>query len=266
MPGRHARLVIAAVTVHAVAALSPVRAHAQELPASLEVARALGTPPANAPIPPPAAREVGPTPHRHGGWAAFGAESGFMLGTIATAAVIVAQLDDAPPAATGAGAGASGGDQAPVTAWAAVGLTLGGAVGGGLLLGTLASDHDWSPSVGWGLTGAWPGFIMGVALAGGVVTSFDARPALGTRLTALALGATAGVALGYLAWKHIGEEHRSPGWILLATWVGTFVCEVAGFAIASGLEGGVPDNSNVPLLMMGAGTIFGTGFGTLVFD
>lgn len=254
---------IALLVVALLTAVTPRVARAQQRVSDSELAALLAAPSPNAPIPPPAPPPAPASRGARSGWAAFGAQTGFLVGGLGGVALMLSSFDDAPPSTAGAG---SSSDAPPVAAFGVLGLTLGGAIGGGFLFDALAESGDWDPAAGWGATGMWPGLWFGVALGGGVLTTFDAHPAPAAMATALTLGALGGAALGYTVWHSIGAQKRLPGWILLTTWGASFLFEMIGIGIASGMDGGTVDNGGVMLMTMAFGTVLGNGLGVLVFD
>lgn len=251
---------VAAALLSLVLLVAP-RARAQtRIEPAPELAVTLAPPPANALIPPPDLPPTAP-PRSRAGWAAFGVQTGFLAGGLGGAALIISSIDDAPPSTTGA---VSGDDGPPPAALAVLGLTLGGAVGGGFLFDALADNGDWDPAAGWGAAGIWPGLFFGVALSGGVLNSIDSHPAPAAAIPTVALGAIGGAALGYLVWHDIGAHKRLPGWILLMTWGASFLFEMAGIGIASGMDGGTRDNGGIMLMTTALGTVVGNGLGMLV--
>ena len=242
--------------------VAPRPALAQTRVDDAELAGTLSAPPANASIPPPAPPPA-PLRRSRSGWVAFGVQTGFLAGGLGGMALTLSSLDDAPPATTG---GASGGDGPPAAALAVLGLTMGGAIGGGFLFDALAENGDWDPAAGWGAAGTWPGLWFGVALAGGVLLTIDSRPAPGVGVATFVLGALGGASLGYVVWSGLGAENRTPGWILLMTWGASFLFEIVGLAIASGMDGGTADNGGAAMFTMAFGTVLGNGLGVLLFD
>ncbi len=165
------------------------------------------------------------------GWAAFGAETGFVLATGGTALVV--------------DAGLSTGNEPMWVAPVALGLGVGLPVLGALPLASLAAAGDWDREAGWGAAGTWPGALVGMMLASGLSGLSDPLPTPNTRVGVASLGALAGAIVGYLAFEAAAESRPRPGFHLLATWAGLLVGMMGGILARSG-----PTDAS-PILLLG---------------
>lgn len=152
------------------------------------------------------------------GWVAFGAESGVLIASAATAGFVAIGLSE------------EDGGEPMWVALPAMALGLGLPILGGWGLGQLGRSGEWDPDVGWGAAGVWPGVALGASLAVGCALIVRPDPPDGSRLGIAALGAAVGGALGYLLFEAAAESRGHAGWHLLASWAGMLMGTLIGFA------------------------------------